>query len=76
MAYTTFQNKFDATKDRCSLDREFNQRTRYDVQRYSIFEQLTEMQLSFSGARRGRPVQRPQRFDQLPAHGSISFSAT
>ncbi len=47
MAYTTFnQNKFDATKEPMFFGQSVNV-ARYDVQRYSIFEQLTEKQLSF-----------------------------
>lgn len=47
MPYTTFnQNKFDATKEPMFFGQSVNV-ARYDVQRYSIFEQLTEKQLSF-----------------------------
>ncbi len=47
MAYTTFnQNNFDATKEPMFFGQNVNV-ARYDVQKYSIFEQLIEKQLSF-----------------------------
>ncbi len=47
MAYTTFnQEQFDATREPMFFGRNVNV-SRYDVQRYSIFEKLIEKQLSF-----------------------------
>ncbi len=47
MAYTTFnQNNFDATKEPMFFGQSVNV-ARYDVQKYAIFEQLIEKQLSF-----------------------------
>ncbi|MCL6270210.1 ribonucleotide-diphosphate reductase subunit beta [Sansalvadorimonas sp. 2012CJ34-2] len=47
MAYTTFnQNSFDATKEPMFFGQNVNV-ARYDVQKYGIFEQLIEKQLSF-----------------------------
>ena len=47
MAYTTFnQNNFDATKEPMFFGQHVNV-ARYDVQKYAIFEQLIEKQLSF-----------------------------
>ncbi|CAM3580204.1 class Ia ribonucleoside-diphosphate reductase subunit beta [Parendozoicomonas haliclonae] len=47
MAYTTFnQNNFDATKEPMFFGQNVNV-ARYDVQKFSIFEQLIEKQLSF-----------------------------
>ncbi|WP_281646850.1 class Ia ribonucleoside-diphosphate reductase subunit beta [Parendozoicomonas sp. Alg238-R29] len=47
MAYTTFnQNNFDATKEPMFFGQNVNV-ARYDVQKYAIFEQLIEKQLSF-----------------------------
>ena len=74
MAYTTFnQNKFDATKEPMFFGQNVNV-ARYDVQRYSIFEQLIEKQLSF--------FWRPEEVDlsndrsdfaKLPAHEQHIF---
>ncbi len=74
MAYTTFnQNKFDATKEPMFFGEHVNV-ARYDVQRYAIFEQLTEKQLSF--------FWRPEEVDlsndrsdfaKLPAHEQHIF---
>lgn len=47
MTYTTFnQDSFDATKEPMFFGRHVNV-SRYDVQKYSIFEKLIEKQLSF-----------------------------
>ena len=47
MAYTTFnQEQFDATCEPMFFGRNINV-SRYDVQRYSVFEKLIETQLSF-----------------------------
>ena len=47
MTYTTFnQNSFDATKEFMFFGQQVNV-SRYDIQRYNIFEKLIEKQLSF-----------------------------
>ena len=47
MTYTTFnQNSFDATKEPMFFGRQVNV-SRYDVQKFAIFEKLIEKQLSF-----------------------------
>ena len=47
MIYTTFnQDSFDATKEPMFLGRHVNV-SRYDIQKYTIFEKLIEKQLSF-----------------------------
>ncbi len=74
MAYTTFnQQKFDATKESMFFGRYINV-SRYDVQKYIIFEKLIEKQLSF--------FWRPEEIDlatdrkdfmSLPAHEKHIF---